>query len=59
MKNDLEMWALTKWKDKVQYDIGICQIKNWRRDTLDRDFWRQVINHFATDDVYIRMSVIS
>jgi hypothetical protein len=32
------------WEDKVQNDIELCQMKNWRRDTLDRDFWREVIN---------------
>ncbi|CAF3323508.1 unnamed protein product [Rotaria sp. Silwood2] len=43
-KRPRNMGIRKRWEDKVQNDIEICQIKNWRRDTLDRDFWRQVIN---------------
>ena len=33
-----------RWEDKVLDDLNQCQIRNWRRQTLDRDKWRQAIN---------------
>ncbi|CAF3911944.1 unnamed protein product [Rotaria magnacalcarata] len=33
-----------RWEDKVKEDIEHCQIKNWRKDSLNRDHWRELIN---------------
>ncbi|CAM4847782.1 unnamed protein product [Rotaria magnacalcarata] len=33
-----------RWKDKVMKDITVVNIKNWRRETYDKDTWRKTIN---------------
>ena len=33
-----------RWKDKIMKDITISNIKNWRRESLDKDKWRKTIN---------------
>ena len=33
-----------RWDDKIQNDIGTLNITNWRRQTLNRDQWRELIN---------------
>jgi hypothetical protein len=33
-----------RWEDKIMDDIGKCHISNWRRDTLNKDQWRALIN---------------
>jgi hypothetical protein len=33
-----------RWVDKVKEDIEYCQIKNWRKDSVNRDLWRELIN---------------
>jgi hypothetical protein len=33
-----------RWEDKIEDDLNKCQIYNWRRDTLVRDKWRELIN---------------
>ena len=45
MKDDLETSVSEKGgRIGIQNDIEICQIKNWRRDTIDKDHWREIIN---------------
>jgi hypothetical protein len=36
--------ARKRWEDKVMDDLGKCHISNWRRDTLNKDLWRALIN---------------
>jgi hypothetical protein len=36
-----------RWEDKIQNDIETLKIKNWRKQTLDRDVWRDLINQNA------------
>jgi hypothetical protein len=38
-------------KDKVMRDINASNIKNWRRETQDRDKWRKTINHGVTYNI--------
>ncbi|CAM2721164.1 unnamed protein product [Rotaria socialis] len=33
-----------RWEDKVKEDTEHCQIKNWRKYSLNRDHWRELIN---------------
>jgi hypothetical protein len=33
-----------RWEDKIDDDLNKCQIHNWRRDTLVREKWREMIN---------------
>ncbi|CAF5094844.1 unnamed protein product, partial [Rotaria sp. Silwood1] len=33
-----------RWEDKISEDMGKFEIRNWRRQTLDRKQWRQLIN---------------
>jgi uncharacterized C2H2 Zn-finger protein len=33
-----------RWKNKILQDIENFGIKSWRRNTMDRDSWRQLIN---------------
>ncbi len=33
-----------RWEDKILDDLDQCHIRNWRRETLDRDKWREKIN---------------
>ena len=33
-----------RWEAKLMEDLVIFDIRNWRRDTLDRDKWRELIN---------------
>lgn len=33
-----------RWEDKIMDDIGKFHITNWRRDTLNKDRWRELIN---------------
>ncbi|CAF3565234.1 unnamed protein product [Rotaria sp. Silwood1] len=37
-----------RWKDKIMKDINISNIKNWRRETHDKDKWRKTINRGVT-----------
>ncbi|CAF2121924.1 unnamed protein product [Rotaria magnacalcarata] len=39
-----------RWEDKIMDDIGKFHIKNWRRDILNKDQWRALINK----DVHMR-----
>ena len=32
------------WKVKITNDLEKCNVKNWRRETKDRDLWRETIN---------------
>jgi hypothetical protein len=36
-----------RWEDKILDDLDQCHIRNWRRETLDRDKWREKINKNA------------
>ena len=29
-----------RWHDKIHNDLEHSQVRNWRRDTLDRNKWR-------------------
>jgi hypothetical protein len=40
-----------RWKDKIMRDINASNIKNWRRETQDRDKWRKAINHGVTYNI--------
>ena len=33
-----------RWEDKIADDLNKCQIHNWRKDTLVREKWRELIN---------------
>ena len=33
-----------RWEDKIQNDIETLTITNWRRQTLNRDQWQELIN---------------
>ena len=33
-----------KWEVKITNDLEKCNVKNWRRETKDRDLWRETIN---------------
>jgi hypothetical protein len=33
-----------RWEDRIQNDLGLCQIKNWRRQAHEKDHWRALIN---------------
>ena len=33
-----------RWKVKITNDLEKCSMKNWRRETKDRDLWRETIN---------------
>ncbi len=33
-----------KWQDKILNDLEQSQIRNWRKETLDRNKWRDTIN---------------
>ena len=33
-----------KWEVKVTNDLETCNVKTWRRETKDRDLWRETIN---------------
>ncbi|CAF1427901.1 unnamed protein product [Didymodactylos carnosus] len=33
-----------RWEKKIMEDLEKFGIKNWRRDTLNRDLWRDLIN---------------
>ncbi|CAF4311483.1 unnamed protein product [Rotaria sp. Silwood2] len=37
-----------RWKDKIMKDITVSNIKNWRRETNDKDTWRKTINRGVT-----------
>ena len=34
-----------RWRDKISKDITTSAIKNWRRETRDKNKWRKSINH--------------
>jgi hypothetical protein len=40
-----------RWRDKIMKDINTSNIKNWRRETLDKDQWRKTINRGVTYDI--------
>ena len=33
-----------RWEDKIQNDFETLNITNWRRQTFNRDQWRELIN---------------
>ena len=33
-----------RWEVKITNDLEKCNVKNWRRETKDRDLWRETIN---------------
>ncbi|CAF3704228.1 unnamed protein product [Rotaria sp. Silwood1] len=35
------------WSDKIMDDITKCGIRNWRKETMNRDKWRKTINKNA------------
>lgn len=37
-----------RWRDKIMKDITASNIKNWRRETHDKDKWRKAINRDVT-----------
>jgi hypothetical protein len=39
-----------RWEDKILNDINELHINNWRRLTLDRKKWREIINK----NVYVK-----
>jgi hypothetical protein len=36
-----------RWQDRIKSDLDHYNIRNWRRETLDRDKWRSTINRAA------------
>ncbi|CAF4721856.1 unnamed protein product [Rotaria socialis] len=41
------MGTRKRWQDKITEDLEKFNIRNWRRETLDKDKWRETINRFA------------
>ncbi|CAF1351176.1 unnamed protein product [Rotaria magnacalcarata] len=37
-----------RWENKIMDDIEKFDIKNWRKDTKDKDRWREIINRHVT-----------
>ena len=33
-----------RWEVKITNDLEECNVKNWRRETKDRDLWQKTIN---------------
>ena len=33
-----------RWRDTIMDDLAKCKIRNWRKQTMDRDTWRATIN---------------
>lgn len=33
-----------RWRDKISRDLTTCEIKNWRREVLNKEQWRKTIN---------------
>ena len=33
-----------RWEVKITNDLEKCNVRNWRRETKDRDLWRETIN---------------
>ncbi|CAF3297940.1 unnamed protein product, partial [Rotaria sp. Silwood2] len=40
-----------QWQDKISEDLQKFNIRNWRRETLNRDKWRDKINKYAHSNV--------
>ena len=40
-----------RWRDKIMKDINVSNIKNWRRETQDKDKWRKIINYGVTYNI--------
>jgi hypothetical protein len=38
-----------RWRDKIMKDITVSNIKNWRRETLDKERWLKTINRDVTN----------
>jgi hypothetical protein len=49
-KRPSNMGRCKQWEDKILNDINELQIQNWRRLTLDRKKWREIINK----NVYVK-----
>ncbi|CAF2101238.1 unnamed protein product [Rotaria magnacalcarata] len=41
------MGTQKRWQDKITEDLEKFNIRNWRRETLDKDKWRETINRFS------------
>jgi hypothetical protein len=37
-----------RWEDDVRTDLEKMRIKNWRRNVLDRDSWRTIVEWTKT-----------
>jgi hypothetical protein len=48
-----------RWEDKIMDDISKCHIRNWRRDTLNKEQWRALINkHVHVKPVHWNLKAI-
>ena len=41
------MGTRKRWEDKIMEDLEKFNIRNWRRETMDKNKWRETINRFA------------
>ncbi|CAF0760660.1 unnamed protein product [Didymodactylos carnosus] len=41
------MGTRERWQDKITEDLEKLNIRNWRRETLDKDKWRATINRLV------------
>ena len=39
--------ARKRWEDKISDDLEAFNIRNWRRETMDKNTWRGTINRYA------------
>jgi exonuclease III len=40
-----------RWQDKISEDVEKFNIRNWRRETLDRDKWQDTINKYVHSSI--------
>ena len=37
-----------RWEDDVRKDLQTMEIKNWKRNVLDRDLWKKIVERTKT-----------
>jgi hypothetical protein len=42
-----------RWKDGVDQDLRILEVKNWKKFALDRDKWAKFLNTFSPGGVIL------
>ena len=44
IKRPVQAGVRKRWSDTIMDDLNKCEIRNWRKQTMDRDGWRATIN---------------